>query len=51
MMKIDEKILKLLEYDLKPTTRGGWKITEEMRALIHEISEECKGMELSLIHI
>lgn len=46
MMKIDEKILKLLEYDLKPTTRGGWKITEEMRALIHEISEECKGMEI-----
>ena len=46
MMKIDEKILKLLEYDLKPTPRGGWKITEEMRALIHEISEECKGMEI-----
>lgn len=46
MMKIDEKILKLLEYDLKPTPRGGWKITEEMRTLIHEISDECKGMEI-----
>lgn len=40
MNKIDEKVKKLLEYDLKPTLRGGWKITEEMRMLIHEIAEE-----------
>ena len=38
MTKIDEKILELLEYDLKPTIQGGWKITEEMRVLIHEIA-------------
>lgn len=32
MSNIDEKVKKLLEYDLQPTLRGGWKITEEMRA-------------------
>lgn len=47
MNTIDEKIEKLLEYDLKPTLRGGWKITEEMRALIHEIAEECNSLEVT----
>lgn len=47
MNKIDDKIKKLLEYDLHPTLRGGWKITEEMRALIHEISEECNSLEVT----
>lgn len=47
MNKIDDKIKKLLEYDLHPTLRGGWKITEEMRALIHEIAEECNSLEVT----
>lgn len=47
MNKIDEKVKKLLEYDLKPTLRGGWKITEEMRVLIHEIAEECNSLEVT----
>lgn len=47
MTKIDEKILKLLEYDLKPTIQGGWKITEEMRVLIHEIAEQCNNIEIT----
>lgn len=46
MTKIDGKILELLEYNLKLTPQGEWKITEEMRVLIHEISEECNGMEI-----
>ena len=47
MNKIDEKVKNLLEYDLKPTLRGGWKITEEMRMLIHEIAEECNSLEVT----
>lgn len=47
MNKIDDKIKKLLEYDLHPTLRGGWKITEEMRALIHEIAEECNKLDIT----
>ncbi len=47
MNKIDEKVKKLLEYDLQPTIRGGWKITEEMRVLIHEIAEECNSLEVT----
>ena len=47
MSNIDEKVKKLLEYDLQPTLRGGWKITEEMRVLIHEIAEECNSLEVT----
>lgn len=47
MTKTDEKIRKLLEYELKPTPQGGWKITEEMRALIHEIAEQCNNIEIT----
>lgn len=46
MRKIDDLVIKLLEYDLRPTPQGGWEITEEMRALIHEIAEECNGLEI-----
>ena len=47
MNKIDEKVKKFLEYDLQPTMRGGWKITEEMCVLIHEIAEECNKLEVT----
>lgn len=47
MSSIDEKVKKLLEYDLQPTLRGGWKITEEMRVLIREIAEECNSLEVT----
>lgn len=47
MNKIDEKVKKLLEYDLQPILRGGWKITEEMCVLIHEIAEECNKLEVT----
>lgn len=46
MRKIDDLVIKLLEYDLRPTPQGSWEITEEMRALIHEIAEECNGLEI-----
>lgn len=46
MRKIDDLVIKLLEYDLRPTPQGGWEITEEMRALIHEIAEECNALEI-----
>lgn len=46
MRKIDDLVIKLLEYDLRPAPQGGWEITEEMRALIHEIAEECNGLEI-----
>lgn len=46
MRKIDDLVIKLLEYDLRPTLQGGWEITEEMRALIHEIAEECNALEI-----
>ena len=36
-----------MEYDLQPTLRGGWKITEEMRVLIREIAEECNSLEVT----
>ena len=32
MRKIDDLVIKLLEYDLRPTPQGGWEITEEMRS-------------------
>lgn len=47
MNEIDEKVIELLEYDLKPTLKGGWEITAEMRTLIHEISEQCNNLEIT----